>query len=68
MSNDEDLIKKLVGAAVEGYVEGKLERLAKLKKLEHLENSDCWCAPRLDYQDPETGVCVWVHHEREDSN
>jgi hypothetical protein len=23
----------------------------------------CWCMPRLEYVDPETGNEVWVHHE-----
>lgn len=30
---------------------------------EHVESADCWCAPALDYVDPETGVAVYVHHE-----
>lgn len=30
---------------------------------EHVESADCWCAPRLDYVCPETGVAVWIHYE-----
>lgn len=30
---------------------------------EHLPSPLCWCMPRLEYVDPETGNEVWVHHE-----
>jgi hypothetical protein len=30
---------------------------------EHLPSPLCWCCPRLEYVDPETGNEVWVHHE-----
>lgn len=29
----------------------------------HIMSSDCWCFPRLDYKDPETGNEIWVHHQ-----
>jgi hypothetical protein len=29
----------------------------------HLPSPLCWCMPRLEYVDPETGNEVWVHHE-----
>lgn len=35
---------------------------------EHVPDRDCYCCPRLDYQDPETGRRVWVHTEREQAN
>ncbi len=38
------------------------------KKVEHEESEDCWCCPTLSYRDPETGIGVWVHNEKEDSN
>jgi hypothetical protein len=36
-----------------------LERTAQ----DHVFSEECWCYPRLDYVDPDTGVEVWVHHE-----
>ena len=30
---------------------------------EHIDSKDCWCCPKLDYVDPDTGVEVWVHNE-----
>lgn len=36
--------------------------------MEHVESEDCWCCPRLEYQDPVTGVQVWVHNEPEDAS
>ena len=30
---------------------------------EHVFSEKCWCFPRLEYVDPDTGVEVWVHHE-----
>lgn len=27
----------------------------------HAESPECFCAPRLDYTNPDTGVKVWVH-------
>lgn len=29
----------------------------------HVESSDCWCHPTLDYTNPETGAQHWIHHE-----
>jgi hypothetical protein len=29
--------------------------------LPHRESSLCWCRPRLDYADAQTGRQVWVH-------
>lgn len=34
-----------------------------VKQREHIESPDCWCAPTLDYESPETGVQHWIHHE-----
>jgi hypothetical protein len=28
---------------------------------DHADSADCWCNPRLDYVDPETGNEVYVH-------
>lgn len=33
------------------------------KGREHWLGPECWCFPRLDYVDPDTGIEVWVHHE-----
>jgi hypothetical protein len=30
---------------------------------DHVFSEKCWCFPRLEYVDPDTGVEVWVHHE-----
>jgi hypothetical protein len=30
---------------------------------DHLNSSDCWCEPELEYEDAETGNQVWVHRE-----
>lgn len=30
---------------------------------EHVSSPDCWCNPRVEYVDPETGVAVYVHHK-----
>lgn len=38
------------------------------RQLEHQDSPDCWCCPRLSYQDPVTLVCTWLHYEREDAN
>lgn len=29
----------------------------------HVMTPECWCFPRLDFKDPETGNEVWVHHQ-----
>jgi hypothetical protein len=29
----------------------------------HVMTPLCWCFPRLDFKDPETGNEVWVHHQ-----
>lgn len=29
----------------------------------HIDSSNCWCEPELEYEDPETGNQVWVHRE-----
>lgn len=29
----------------------------------HSESKDCFCSPKLDYQDEFTGVQVWVHND-----
>ena len=31
-------------------------------KREHETTPDCWCKPKLDYIDPNTGAKVWVHN------
>jgi hypothetical protein len=36
--------------------------------MEHVDSPDCWCCPRLDYVDPVTGACVWVHQDKDDAN
>ncbi len=42
----------------------KLDVLPKMKVvLEHEDSEECWCEPELEYEDPETGVQVWVHRE-----
>ena len=28
----------------------------------HEASSRCWCEPRIDYKDPETGALIWVHN------
>lgn len=28
----------------------------------HIMSDTCWCFPRLEFKDPETGNEVWVHH------
>ena len=28
---------------------------------EHIASEHCWCRPELDYVDPESGACVYVH-------
>lgn len=66
--SDDPLFNKLLSVALEGYVEGKLARLAKNGKLEHEESEHCWCAPRCTYADPINGTKVWVHNEPEDAN
>ena len=35
---------------------------ADCTKRRHETNADCWCAPVLDYVDPETGASVYVHN------
>lgn len=30
---------------------------------QHLDSGLCWCCPTQDYVNPNTGECVWVHHE-----
>lgn len=30
--------------------------------MEHELTADCWCHPRVDYVDPDTGSVVYVHH------
>lgn len=71
MSEDDKIavtIKKMVDAAMDGYIEGKLARLVGDRRQEHLDSEDCWCVPRMTYQDPDTGACVFVHNEPEDGN
>ena len=29
----------------------------------HINSEECWCDPRLEYEDPDTGNRVWVHNE-----
>lgn len=36
--------------------------------MEHEDSEDCWCCPTLEYVDPVTGIGVWVHHEKDESN
>lgn len=43
----------------EGHVMLDLKREAK----EHVSSPHCWCLPRLEFVDPESGNEVWVHHE-----
>lgn len=30
---------------------------------DHEMSPQCWCFPRLEFKDPETGNEVWVHHQ-----
>ena len=27
----------------------------------HIDSRDCWCCPELQYEDPKTGLQVWLH-------
>lgn len=36
-----------------------------LQKGWHLQDSRCWCHPRLSYVDPKTKEEVWVHHDKQ---
>lgn len=40
----------------------------KFPDKEHVESEACWCEPVLSYEDPETGVQVWVHKSNEETN
>lgn len=40
-----------------------VERHIMAEGREHWLGPECWCFPRLDYVDPDSGVEVWVHHE-----
>lgn len=37
-------------------------------RLLHQNSQNCWCCPRIAYENPETGTCVYVHQEREDGH
>ena len=33
--------------------------------LDHITGPDCWCEPTKYYVNPDTGVTVWLHRERQ---
>ena len=35
----------------------------EVEVVEHMPSPLCWCFPRLEFVDPETGNEVWIHHE-----
>jgi hypothetical protein len=40
-----------------------VERHIMAEGREHWLGPECWCFPRLEYVNPDTGTEVWVHHE-----
>jgi hypothetical protein len=34
-----------------------------LGKPEHEQSSACWCEPKLDFKDKESGNEVWIHKQ-----
>jgi hypothetical protein len=30
---------------------------------DHIPDESCWCHPKLEYQDTETGAKVWTHRQ-----
>lgn len=37
----------------------------KRLQIKHEASIDCWCAPEVAYTDPETGVSVVVHRDKQ---
>jgi len=53
---------------MEDLLKAQKEAAAKSSMPPHVDSPDCWCSPKMTYEDPVSGSQVWVHQYPENSN
>lgn len=61
MIDREQMLERARSAA--RFADPDLRELHVMPNSRHAASATCWCTPELTYQDPETSVAVYGHHE-----